>query len=160
MLGDLSIFTDVWRRRRPYNHPEMTSREGSAPAPYYLWFPDDGTYGQESSFEEEGFWLRGGQEAEVILQALQPPDRIRLNITAGPAGDIVTVRVGRARERLVLKALESREVTFKPGSGIGYYGTSLYALRFESRYGGATERDRRPLGSFVVMESGVLRRAP
>jgi hypothetical protein len=160
MLGDLSIFTDVWRRRRPYNHPETASRDGGAPAPYYLWFPDDGTYGQESSFEEEGFWLRGGQDAEVILQALHRPDRIRLKVTAGPAGDIVTVRLGGARERLVLKALETREVAFDAGPGIGYYGTSVYALRVESRYGAATERDGRRLGSFVVIESGGLRRPP
>jgi len=154
MLGDLSIFTDVWRKRRPYNHPEAEARDGGAPAPYYLWFPDDGTYGQESSFEEEGFWLRGGQEAEVILQPLHEPSRLRLRITAGPAGDIVTARLGRARERLVLKALETREVAFDPGPGIGYYGTCLYALRLESRYGAATERDGRRLGSFVVIQSG------
>lgn len=149
MLGDLSIFTDVWRRRRPYNHPGAEARDASAPAPYYLWFPDDGTYGQESSFDEEGFWVRGGQDAEVILQALHQPSRIRLRITAGPAGDIVTARLGGARERMVLKALETREVTFDAGSGIGYYGTRVYSLWLESRYGAATERDKRPLGSFV-----------
>ena len=39
---------------------------------------DDGTFGQEGSFEEEGFWLRGGAEAEVVLQALTPPRAVRL----------------------------------------------------------------------------------
>jgi hypothetical protein len=149
MLGDLSIFTDVWRRRRPYNNPEAETRDTGAPAPYYLWFPDDGTWGQETSFDEEGFWVRGGQDAEVILQALRRPGRIRLKITAGPAGDIVTARLGRARERLVMKALETRDVAFEAGSGIGYYGTSVYSLRLESRYGLATETDKRTLGSFA-----------
>jgi hypothetical protein len=152
MLGDLSVFTDVWRKRRPYNHPDSERRSPQDPAPYYLWFPDDGTYGQESSFDEEGFWVRGGEEAEVILQALSAPTRIRLKITAGPAGDILTARLGRAKEQLVLKALQTREVVFEPGPGLGYYQTRVYILRFESRYGAASGGDRRSLGSFVRVE--------
>ncbi len=153
MLGDLSIFTDVWRKRRPYHHPEQLERAPGEPAPYYLWFPDDGTYGQESSFDEEGFWLRGGETAEVVLQALRPPDRIRLRVTAGPAGDIVTVRLGRIRHRIVLSSLKSQEVTIEPaGRGLGYYQTALYRLRFGSRFGGVSEKDPRPLGSFVRIE--------
>src|SRR6185295_697426 len=42
MLNDLSVFTDTWRKKRPYSS-------------YDLYFLDDGTYGQESSFGEEGF---------------------------------------------------------------------------------------------------------
>ncbi len=153
MLGDLSIFTDVWRKRRPYHDPERTERRPGEPAPYYLWFPDDGTYGQESSFGEEGFWLRGGQSADVVVQALRPAKRIHLRVTAGPAGDIVTVRLGRLRQRLVLNSLRSAEVTMEPaGPGLGYYQTALYRLRFGSRFGGASERDPRPLGSFVRLE--------
>ncbi len=153
MLGDLSIFTDVWRKRRPYNHPERVERQAGQPAPYYLWFPDDGTYGQESSFDEEGFWLRGGQSAEVVVQALRPAKRIRLRVTAGPTGDIVTVRLGRIRERIVLNSLRSAEATIQPaGPGLGYYQTSLYRLRFSSRFGGGSEVDPRPLGSFVRLE--------
>src|SRR5262249_17418238 len=73
MLSDLSVFTDVWRKRRPYEPPQS--------APYYLWFLDDGTFGQESSFGREGFWLRGGERAEVVLQAARLPARIRLVVT-------------------------------------------------------------------------------
>jgi hypothetical protein len=153
MLGDLSIFTDVWRKRRPYHHPERVERESGEPAPYYLWFPDDGTFGQESSFDEEGFWLRGGQEAEVVVQALRPAKRMRLRVTAGPVGDIVTVRLGRSRERIVLNSLRSAEATIEAiGPGLGYYRTSLYRLRFGSRFGGVSQGDPRPLGSFVRIE--------
>jgi hypothetical protein len=153
MLGDLSIFTDVWRKRRPYHDPERTERAPGEPAPYYLWFPDDGTFGQESSFDEEGFWLRGGASAEVVVQALRPPGRIRLRVTAGPAGDIVTVRVGRERQRIVLNSLRSQDVTFENvGRGLGYYGTSVYVLKLGSRYGGGSETDPRPLGSFVRID--------
>jgi hypothetical protein len=153
MLGDLSIFTDVWRKRRPYNHPERLERAPGEPAPYYLWFPDDGTYGQESSFGEEGFWLRGGAGADVVVQALRPPGRIRLRVTAGPAGDIVTARLGRDRQRIVLNSLRTQEATFDArGRGLGYYQTSLFLLKLGSRFGGASGQDPRPLGAFVRVD--------
>ena len=154
MLGDLSVFTDVWRKRRPYNLPggdPARRAPGEAP-PYYLWFPDDGTFGQESSFGREGFWLRGGEAAEVVLQSLAPLARLRLIVTAGPAGDIVSVRLGRDRQRLVLQPFHTQEIAFTPDERpVGYYRTQLYPLRLSSRLGGATERDRRKLGSFVFV---------
>jgi hypothetical protein len=88
-----------------------------------------------------------------VLQALATPARIRLVVTAGPAGDIVTARLGRERHRLVLPPLKTRAIAFDaPPAALGYYGTRLYPLRFGSRYGGPTERDRRKLGSFVYVE--------
>jgi hypothetical protein len=152
MLGDLSVFTDVWRRRRPYNMAggDPARHVPGDPPPYYLWFLDDGTYGQESSFGQEGFWLRGGREAEVVLQTLAAPRRVRLVVTAGPVGDIVTARLGSKRERVVLRPLRTREVVFDaPADPLGYYGTQLYRLRLSSRYGGGAAGDRRELGSFV-----------
>jgi hypothetical protein len=151
MLGDLSVFTDVWRKRRPYNAlgGEPARKPPGAP-PYFLWFLDDATFGQEASFGQEGFWLRGGASAEVVLQALAPAPRVRLVVTAGPAGDIVTVRLGSERQRVVLPPLKTQEIVFdSPRSALGYYGTSLYALRLGSRYGGPTTNDPRNLGSFV-----------
>ena len=139
MLGDLSVFTDVWRKRRPYGG-------------YFLWFLDDGSFGQETSFDQEGFWLRGGEGAQVVLQAQGVPSRIRLKVTAGPAGDIVTARIGRVRQRLVLPPLRSSEIVFEaPHAALGYYGTSLYLLELGSRYGGETATDARQLGAFVVV---------
>ncbi|MFN8093005.1 MAG: hypothetical protein U0599_12415 [Vicinamibacteria bacterium] len=151
MLGDLSVFTDVWRRRRPYHLPggDPSRRAPGDPPPYYLWFIDDGTFGQESSFGQEGFWLRGGERAEVLLQAFSAPKRVRLVVTTGPAGDIVTARLGAARERVVLPPLKTRELAFDPGEGVGYYGTRVYRLALDSRYGGGAGQDRRALGSFV-----------
>ena len=155
MLGDLSVFTDVWRKRRPYNAPggDPSRRPPGAPPSFFLWFLDDGTYGQESSFGREGFWLRGGTSADVVLQSLAAPARVKLSVTAGPGGDIVTARLGRDRQRLVLGPLRSGEVVFEsPGAGLGYYGTRLHRLRLGSRYGGTTDRDGRALGSFVYVE--------
>jgi hypothetical protein len=152
MLGDLSVFTDVWRKRRPFNAPggDPARRPPGSPPSYFLWFLDDGTYGQETSFEEEGFWLKGGADAEVVVQTLTPPPAIRLAVTAGPAGEILTVRLGRERHRLVLRPLQNGEVVLEnPSALLGYYGTALYRLRLSSRYGGEPDGDRRNLGSFV-----------
>ncbi len=84
------------------------------------------------------------------MQALAPAARLDLLVTAGPAGDIVTARLGRERQRLVLQPLETQELAFAlDAPGVGYYGTRLYALQLSSRFGGPTERDPRKLGSFV-----------
>ena len=140
MLSDLSVFTDVWRKRRPYPG-------------YFLWFLDDGTFGQETSFDVEGFWLRGGHSAQVVLQSLAPAARVRLRVTAGPQGDILTARIGRDRQRVVLQPLRTSELVFDvPRAELGYYGTELYLLELGSRFGGMTEKDQRELGSFVVVE--------
>ncbi len=152
MLSDLSVFTDVWRKHRPYNAPggDPARRPSGAPPAYFLWFLDDGTFGQESSFGEEGFWVRGGERAEVVLQTLVPPPRIRLVVTAGPQGDIVTVWLGGQRERRVLRPLRTSEIVLaRTRSAVGYYGTQLYRLRIGSRFGGPSEQDDRKLGSFV-----------
>ena len=85
-----------------------------------------------------------------MLQALKPLRALRLVVTAGPAGDIVTARLGRERRRLVLQPLKTQEVTLnEPQALLGYYGTHLFRLRFSSRYGAETETDPRTLGSFV-----------
>jgi hypothetical protein len=155
MLGDLSVFTDVWRKRRPYNAPggDPARRPPGAPPSYFLWFLDDATFGQETSFDREGFWLRGGADGEVVLQALAPVSRVRLRVTAGPAGDIVTARVGGDRQRLVLPPLKTQEIVIEaPRPALGYYGTSLYRLQLGSRYGGPTDEDRRNLGAFVYVD--------
>ncbi len=136
MLNDLSVFTDTWRKKRPY-------------AGYELFFLDDGTYGQESSFGREGFWLRGGREAEVVLSATRPVGRIRLSITGGPEGDIVTVRLGADRRRVVVGVLKTEEAVFDVGAGFPYYGRPLHRLRLASRFAGAAGSDPRLLGAFV-----------
>ena len=89
-------------------------------------------------------------------------------MTAGPAGEILTARLGRERRRLVLRPLQNGEVVLeKPPPFLGYYGTALYRLRLSSRYGGEPDGDRRNLGSFVriilaeePLPSGAERRGP
>jgi hypothetical protein len=147
MLNDLSVFTDTWRKKRPY---------GS----YELYFLDDGTYGQESSFGQEGFWLRGGEQAEVVLAGAGAMARVRLRVTGGPRGDIVTVALGADRRRLVVGALKTEEVSFEGKGAVAYYGRQLQRFRLASRFAGTLGDDTRPLGAFVVIVTEPVEPGP
>ena len=74
MLNDLAIFTEPWRKKRPYGDTEGDPHKGwpADPKSYFLYFFDDGTYGQETHADVKGFWLRGEGRAEVLLRALEP----------------------------------------------------------------------------------------
>jgi hypothetical protein len=158
MLNDLSVFLDVWRKKRPYGDTEGDPATGrrAEPTAYYLYFLDDGTYGQEAAFGGNGFWLRGGETAEVVLRALEPVRAIRLRVSGGPAGDLVTVRLGRARQRVVVGALKSQAARLEPrGRGYGFYDSFVYLLKLESRYRGTSPEDPRGLGAFVQISLEV-----
>jgi hypothetical protein len=163
MLNDLSSSTDMWRKARRFGDTEGDAETGrrAEPTAYYLYFPDDGTYGHEFAFGGDGFWLRGGEKAEVILRALEPVRRMRVELIGGPAGDIVTVRLGRVRRRVPLEALKTAEVVLEPkGPGFGYYDTFVHVLEFESRNRGTSPRDPRILGAFVQIRLEVAPRRP
>ena len=155
MLNDLSVFTDLWRKKRPYGDTEGDAREGrlADEDAYYLYFLDDGAFGREDAFGRRGFWLRGASEAEVVVRALEPVRRIRVRATGGPVGDIVAVRYARGGE-LPVRAGETRELTLEVQEpGFPYYDTRLYVLRFRSRTGRtAGGSDPRFLGAFVEIE--------
>jgi len=152
MLNDLSVFLDVWRKKRPYGDTEGDPATGrrAEPTAYYLYFLDDGTFGQEAAFGGNGFWLRGGERADVVLRALEPVRAINLRVSGGPAGDLVTVRLGRARQRVVVGALRTQTARLEPRErGYGFYDSFVYLLKFESRYRGTSPEDPRTLGAFV-----------
>ena len=98
MLNDLSVFTEAWRKKRPFGFVGNAERPADADA-FFLYFMDDGTHGREDWAGRRGFWLRGDRSAEVVLRAfdLAPVDRVVLRLTGGPMGDRVDVRLGLAR---------------------------------------------------------------
>jgi len=154
-LNDLSIFTEQWRKKRPYGDTEGDRRTGrrADPNAYYLYFPDDGTWGKEAAFGAEGFWLRGGERAEVVLRALEPVRKMTVRVTGGPAGDDVSLRLGPRSEKWVLRPEETQERVIEPARGFDYYGTVLYVLSFRSTTGAAPAEaagaEARTLGAFV-----------
>jgi hypothetical protein len=163
MLNDLSVFGEPWRKKRPVGDTEGDpKRPGSAdPTAYYLYFPDDGTWGREERAGVTGFWLRGGAPAEVFLRALEPVRRVRVRVVGGPAGDEVSVAAGGPSERVAVGPGEQREVLLDPASGFPYKYTFVHVLRFRSSRGG-TPRDHpdtRNLGAFVSMALELTRTA-
>jgi len=149
MLNDLSVFTETWRKKRPFGFVGNAARHADADA-YNLYFMDDGTYGKEPFAGREGFWLRGGGSAEVVLRVfdIAKVEKVRVSLTGGPIGDVVTVALGWSGERVSVGPGQRREVTFHPGRGLRYYDTYLHVLRFRSRRG-APLAGERTVGAFV-----------
>jgi hypothetical protein len=149
MLNDLSVFTEPWRKKRPFGFVGDRSRHADADA-YFLYFMDDGTFGKESYGGRDGFWLRAGERTEVVVRAfdLAPVRRIVLRLTGGPLGDSVAVRFGASTEEIGLGPGQTREASLPAGRGLRYYDTYLHVLHLRSRRGAALA-DRRPVGAFV-----------
>ena len=149
MLNDLSVFTERWRKKRPFGFVGNPERHADADA-YNLYFMDDGTYGKEHYGRRDGFWLRAGSRAELVVRAfdLAPVRRIVLGITGGPLGDVVSVRRGFSSERLSVRPGQTREVSLPVGRGVRYYDTFLHVLHLTSRRG-APLADGRSVGAFV-----------
>jgi hypothetical protein len=188
MLNDLSFNVDAWRKKQRVGDTEGHPRLGwpSDPKAFWLYFPDDGTWGREvrlagpgeergptprardqedgAPWQVEGFWLRGGQRAEVLLRALEPVRTLTLRLYGGPAGDDVEVELAGRRERLSVPAGGFARAEFEPGPGFLYYGSFVHALRFRSTRGAVRAEEARAFaeprarGAFVEIGLEVERR--
>jgi hypothetical protein len=149
MLNDLSVFTESWRKKRPFGFVGNAQRPADADA-FFLYFMDDGTHGREEWNGRTGFWLRGGARAEIVLRAfdLAPVERVVLRLTGGPIGDTVDARLGWHGERVRLSPGQTREIELTAGRGVPYYDTYLHVLRLSSRRG-APLPDGRVVSAFV-----------
>jgi hypothetical protein len=131
------------------------------PKAYYLYFPDDGTYLKEALGDSEGFWLRGGERAEIVVRALEPVRRMTIRVTGGPAGDEVGLRLGRSTKRVGVGAGATRSAVLEPSSPMLYKDTFVYVLALTSRRGadgiGPDGRSRH-LGAFVSIALDVIPR--
>ena len=149
MLNDLSVFTETWRKKRPFGFVGNPQRSAD-PDSFFLYFLDDSTFGKEEWAGRAGFWLRGGASAEIVLRAfdLAPVDRVVLRVAGGPLGDTVTARLGWRSRRVSVGPGQVTEVELPAGRGLRYYDTYLHVLRLESRRG-APLADGRVVSSFV-----------
>ncbi len=149
MLNDLSVFTEPWRKKRPFGFVGNAERHADADA-YNLYFLDDGTWGKETLGEREGFWLRAGERSEVVVRAfdLAPVREIVLRLTGGPLGDVVSVRRGWSSRRIAVGPGQTRDLAVPVGRGLRYYDTYLHVLHLRSRRG-APLPDGRAVGAFV-----------
>jgi glycosyl transferase family 87 len=154
MLNDLSASTDAWRKKRPFGDTEGDPHKGwpADPKSYFLYFLDEGTYGKQVSGGEEGFWLRGGESGEIVLRALEPVRRMKVQVAGGPAGDEVTVRLAGESATVTVGPGQAGEASFTPPRGFRYNDTFLYVLRFRSRRSApAPDGSPRPVGAFVTI---------
>jgi hypothetical protein len=127
------------------------------PKAYYLYFPDDATFGKENVGELEGAWLRGAARAEIILRALEPVRRINATVIGGPSGDTVELRCGASRAQASVGPGARTLVQLEPPAPFVYKDSFVFVLVARSARGGTTVSDARSLGSFV---SFVLDVAP
>jgi hypothetical protein len=152
MLNDLSVFVDPWRKKRPFGFVgDPGGPRHADPDAYLLYFLDDGTWGKESFAGREGFWLRAGARAEVVLRAfdIAPVEKVVVRLVGGPRGDVVSVGLGSRSERVRLAPGQVQEVVLPSGRGLRYYDTFLQVLRFRSRRGGPLPPEGRLAGAFV-----------
>jgi hypothetical protein len=149
MLNDLSVFTEGWRKKRPFGFVGNPLKPAD-PDAYFLYFLDDGTFGKEEWAGRAGFWLRSGASAEVVVRAfdLAPLERVVLRVAGGPLGDSVTARLGWRSTRLTVGPGQVVEADLPAGRGLRYYDTYLHVLRLRSRRG-APLADGRAVGAFV-----------
>jgi hypothetical protein len=154
MLNDLTLFGEPGRKKQAFGDVgDDTGRRPPAPDSYFLYFPDDSTYGREAAFGGSGFWLRGDSEGEVILRANAALGRMRLRLRGGPEADRVQVRVGSERASLALRKNEVRTIEINPGGAVLYHGTWLYVLHFRSAHGAVVhDPGERRLGTFVMID--------
>jgi len=164
MLNDLAIFAEPWRKKITFGDPWGDPRKpGSGdPAAYFLYFPDDGTFGREELDGEPGFWLRGEASAEVFLRSLEPVRRMTVLVTGGPAGDEVTIKLGTLREVAAPGPYETRRVVLEAPPAFPYKDMFVHTLRLRSTRGGAARipegREERVLGAFLRISLEVDKR--
>ena len=86
-----------------------------------------------------------------------------VRVVGGPAGDDVSLRIGRDEQRFQLTPGQVGEASFTPGPGFPYYDTFVHVVRMRSRRGGSgppvvAGQEPRTLGSFVSIALETDRR--
>jgi hypothetical protein len=164
MLNDLAVFNEPWRKKVPVGDPYGDPRKpGSGdPSAYFLYFPDDGTFGREELEGRLGFWVRGERGAEVFLRALEPVRKAAFLVTGGPSGDDVRLSLDGREASISLRPHETRNVVLEPGPGFPYKDSFVHILRLRSARGGLASHgdSERWIGHFVSASLDVERRAP
>jgi hypothetical protein len=149
MLNDLAVFTEPWRKKRPFGFVGNTQRHAD-PNTYFLYFLNDGTFGKEEWAGRAGFWMRSKTSAELVLRAfdLAPVERVVLRVAGKPLGDTLTARLKWRSCRATVNPGQIAEIQLLAKRGLRYYDTYLHLLHLASRRG-APLADGRPVGAFV-----------
>jgi len=125
------------------------------PAPFWVYFLDNSTYLREGTLE--GFWVRGGQEAEFILRSEQPLASITLELGNRTVRNTVIVRYGSQVRTVEIEARERTRVTLPTDETHHYIDGPTWLYRVSVSSSAATipsfdtpgANDLRNLGVFV-----------
>jgi len=138
MLNDLSFNIAPHRRKIPFGDMGDLQKNWPAdPKAYWLYFPDDGTFGKEASAAGEGVRMRPGQRAELILRAMEPVTRMTFTVS-GSEPDTVTIDVGGREQSVEIDPAQPREVRFDTDPGFLYYDSFVHVIHVESRRAATT----------------------
>lgn len=143
MLNDLSFCTDPWRKKQPYDDVEgdpALHRPGTRHG-YWLYFPDDGTFGREvvpdmnhpNGDAMEGYRVRRGESTEVLLRANEPVDWIDVTLVGALATDDVEIEAGGEAQRALVPARGQVRLRVVPGPSVMYYDSFVYSVNARSR---------------------------
>ncbi len=160
MLNDLSANIAPHRKKVPFG--DMGDLAKNWPADkkaYWLYFPDDGTYGKETGDGRECVRARPGERAELLLRAMEPVKQLALAVSGGAAGDRLTVRVDAQVQTLELDGRAERRATFHPARGLLYYDSFVHVIRLESLLAGGAPPASRERGPLVCLTLEVEKRA-
>jgi hypothetical protein len=136
MLNDLSFNIAVHRRKIPFGDMGDLQKNWPAdPKAYWLYFPDDGTFGKEVSEGAEGVRVRPGERAELILRALEPVTRMTFSVSGSEAGRVV-IRVGSQSRALDVDPAKPGEIAFDTEPGFLYYDSFVHVVHVESQAAG------------------------
>jgi hypothetical protein len=142
MLNDLSFCTDAWRKKQPYDDVEGDApihRSGSHHG-YWLYFPDDGTFGREAipgmtlpdGEPMEGYRVKRGLRTETLLRANEPVDWIDVTLFGGSLSDEIEIRAGGEMQRAIVPEKGSVTLRIHPGSPVMHYDSFVYSVRAHS----------------------------
>lgn len=143
MLNDLSFCTDPWRKKQPYDDVEgdpALHRPGAHHG-YWLYFPDDGTFGREvvpqmlhpNGDPMEGYRVRRSESTEVLLRANEPVDWIDVTLVGAQTGDDVEIEAGGAAQRALVPPQGLVRFRVIPGPSVMYYDSFVYSVKARSR---------------------------
>ena len=161
MLNDLSFCIEGWRCRRSIGDTvgDLHKHWPADPKAYFLYFPDDGTVAADETIGGvQGFRVRRGERAEVVLRALEPIRTVTISVDGGQGGDLMEVEVDGRSDTLLLGPGQRREARFSPERGLLYYDTFLHVLRFRSRGAVSATTGDGAGGSFVSVRLDVSNR--
>ena len=171
MLGDLSVFTDVWRKRRPYNLPGGDpARRAPGDPPRVLPVVPRRRHVRPGVVVRRGGLLAARGRGRRGRAAVVRPARSSCGCASrrGPRGTSSRVRLGRDRAAAGAAAAQdaARSSSRLASAPVGYYGTQLYPLRLGVALGAATDagpaqarlvRAHRARGTAADMAAGARR---